>query len=114
LVTIVRAWEVGAPPEVKEPIKWILITSVPTLTVADALERVRWYSCRWLVEDYHQCLKTGCAIEQRQLDDGADIQRLLGFLGPIAARLLQLRSLARTLPEAQALTYIDPLLIQML
>lgn len=111
---IVRAWEVEAPPEVKEAIDWILITSVPTLTVTDALERVRWYTCRWLVEDYHQCLKTGCAIEQRQLDDGADIERLLGFLGPIAGRLLQLRNLTRALPEAQAITYIDPLVIQML
>jgi hypothetical protein len=111
---IVRAWEVDAPPAIKEPIEWILITSVPTSTVEDALERVRWYTCRWLVEDYHQCLKTGCAIEKRQLDRGADIERLLGFLGPIAGRLLQLRNLARSLPEIQAITYIDPLVIQML
>jgi hypothetical protein len=34
-------------------------------------------------EDYHQCLKTGCAIEKRQLDHGDDICRLLGFLCPI-------------------------------
>ena len=111
---IVRTWEVDAPPEIKEPIEWILITSVPTVTVEDALERVRWYTCRWLVEDYHQCLKTGCTIEKCQLDHGDDIERLLGFLGPIAARLLQLRNLARALPDVQAITYIDPLLIQML
>lgn len=111
---VVRAWEVDAPAEVEEPIEWILVTSVPTLSVTEALERVHWYSCRWLVEDYHQCLKTGCAIEKRQLDDGADIERLLGFLGPIAVRLLQLRNLARSLPEAQAITYVDPLTIQML
>lgn len=111
---IVRAWEVDAPPAIKEPIEWILITSVPTSTVEDALERVRWYTCRWLVEDYHQCLKTGCAIEKSQLDHGADIERLLGFLGPIAGRLLQLRNLARSLPETQAIIYIDPLVIQVL
>lgn len=53
---VVRAWEVDAPVEVEEPIEWVLVTSVPTLSVTEALERVHWYSCRWLVEDYHQCV----------------------------------------------------------
>jgi L-lactate utilization protein LutB len=34
----------------------------------DAQMRVDWYTCRWFCEDFHQCLKTGCRIEQRQLD----------------------------------------------
>ncbi len=87
---VIRAWEVNAPPGA-EPIEWILVTSVPTETVADAKERVWWYTFRWLTEEYHQCLKTGCNIEHRQFDHGDDIRRLLGFCGPIAARLLQLR-----------------------
>lgn len=41
------------------------MTSVPTLTVTAAWERVAWYRCRWVVEDDHQCLKTGCRLEQR-------------------------------------------------
>jgi hypothetical protein len=111
---VVRTWEVHAPPEVDEPIDWILLTSVPVYTVEDALERVRWYTCRWLVEDYHQCLKTGCAIEQRQFDPGDDIRRLLGFCGPIAVRLLQLRQLARRHPTQPAVTLVAPLWVQIL
>src|SRR6266581_8398869 len=66
VVWVVRVWE-PEPPEGVEPLEWILLTSVPTQTVEQAWERVDWYRARWIVEDYHQGLKTGCRIEQRQL-----------------------------------------------
>jgi len=66
-----------------------------------------------VLEDYHQCLKTGCAIkrgsatalssEKRQLQEGERLLRLLGFLAPIAARLLQLREIARLTPKRLAI-----------
>jgi len=111
---VVRTWEVDAPPEVTEPLDWVLLTSVAVTTVTEAVERVRWYTFRWLAEDYHQCLKTGCAIEKRQFDHGDDIARLLGFCGPIAVRLLQLRQAARTRPEQPALIVVEPLWVQLL
>jgi hypothetical protein len=100
-VWLVRVWE-AEPPEGVEPLEWILLTSVPTLSVADAWERVEWYTCRWMAEDYHQCLKTGCRLEQRQLQSYDGLLRLLGFLALIAMRLLQLRELARLQPERLA------------
>jgi hypothetical protein len=100
-VWVVRIWE-AEPPEGVEPLEWILLTSVPTLTVADAWERAEWYSCRWLSEDYHQCLKTGCRLEHRHLQTYAGLLRLLGFVALIALRLLQLRNLARLEPHRLA------------
>lgn len=97
-VWVVRAWEPAPPPDVA-PLEWILLTSLPTSTLAEAHERLSWYACRPIVEDYHQCLKTGCRVERSQLDDGADLERLLGFAAPIAVRLLQLREAARHVPE---------------
>jgi transposase-like protein/transposase Tn5 family protein len=101
-VWIVRVWEAEPPDDVDEPLEWILLTSVPTLTVASAWERAAWYACRWVVEDYHQCLKTGCSLEQRHLQTYDGLVRLLGFLALIAVRLLQLRELARLEPERLA------------
>lgn len=110
---VLRIGEEDAPPEVS-PVEWLLLTSLPTPGKEQALTFAQWYLYRWQIEEYHQCLKTGCAIEQRQLDCLEDIERLLGFVGPIAARLLQLRNLARAEPETPASRYVDPLTIALL
>lgn len=98
---VIRVWE-DEPPADEEPLEWLLLTSVPTVTLEQAWERVAWYTCRWVVEDYHQCLKTGCRIEARQLHSVERWMRLLGLLSPVAVRLLQLRDLARAAPERLA------------
>ena len=90
------------------------MTSVPTTTPEHAWERVDWYQCRWLVEDYHQCLKSGCRIEERQLQTVDGLMRLLGLLSPLAVRLLQVRALAREDPERSAQEVIEPLMLAVL
>ncbi len=62
VVTVVRTWEAEAPEGV-EALEWLLLTSVAVGNEEQAWERVAWYRMRWIVEDYHQCLKTGCQIE---------------------------------------------------
>ena len=104
---VVRAWEPD-PPEGAERVEWILLTSCPVTTLAEAQQIVDWYCCRWLCEDFHQCLKTGCRVEHSQLDDGTDIQRLLGFAIPLAVHLLQLRQAVRAVPDALAADYVEP------
>jgi hypothetical protein len=99
---VVRAWEPEPPPEIAEPLEWLLVTTVPVAGVAAAWERVDWYTGRWVVEEYHRCLKTGCRLETSQLRDGDALWRLLGLRAPIAVRLLQLRDLARDEPDAPA------------
>jgi hypothetical protein len=101
VVWVVRVWE-PEPPAGVEPLEWVLLTSVLVQTVEQAWERVDWYRARWIVEDYHQGLKTGCRIEQRQLQSYEGLRRLLGLLAPAAVRLLQLRAAARQTPEQPA------------
>jgi hypothetical protein len=112
-VWVWRAWEPDAPPGV-EAVEWVLLTSLPILTRDDARHLVEWYTCRWFCEDFHQCLKTGCRVERSQLDEAADLQRLLGFAAPIAVRLLHLRQDARQTPDVLAPTRIDPLMVNVL
>ena len=110
---VVRVWEVNAPTA-DEAIEWLLATSVAVDDARQALERVAWYTCRWVVEDYHQCLKTGCGIEQRDLETADRLRRLLGFLALVAVRLLQLRDAARLTPDAPATTVVEPRLVHLL
>jgi len=101
VVWVVHVWE-PEPPQGVEGLEWIRLPSVPTDTLEQAWERVDWYRARWIVEDYHQGLKTGCSIELRQLQSYEALRRLLGLLAPAAVRLLQLRAAAREAPEQPA------------
>ena len=112
-IYVVRAYEPN-PPAGIDPVEWVLLTSLPVLTLAQAKEIVSWYECRWLCEEYHMCLKTGCNVEASQLDDAHDIQRLLGFAIPIAVRLLQLKQLVHQTPDRLATDVVDPLMVQVL
>jgi Transposase DNA-binding/Transposase DDE domain len=112
-VWLIRVWEEQAP-EGEEPLEWVLLTSVPTTALEQAWERVDWYRCRWSVEDYHHCLKSGCRIEERQGPRVEGLMRLLGLLSPLAVRLLQVRALAREEPERPAHEVIEPLMLAVL
>jgi hypothetical protein len=101
VVTVVRTWE-PEPPEGEEALEWLLLTSVSVENEEQAWERVEWYRMRWIIEDYHQCLKTGCQIEARQVQTYEGLRTVLGFLAPLAVRLLQLRSEARAQPDQPA------------
>lgn len=108
---VVRVWEINAPEGVA-PLEWVLLTSLPVETVEQAWQRVGWYRRRWVVEDYHQALKTGCRMEERQLGSYEGLRRLLSLLAPLAVRLLQLRTLARLQPERLAAEVLPAEVIQ--
>jgi hypothetical protein len=78
-VWAVQAREIAPAAHVKEPIDWMLLTTVPTDTFAAACERLGWYSRRWGIEEYHRVLKSGCRIEDRQLDDLGSLESCLAI-----------------------------------
>jgi hypothetical protein len=88
-----------APPPAVEPIEWLLLTTVAVQTVADALERVAWYVCRWSIEGWHRIVKSGCRIEARQLATAERLQRCLTLYSVIAWRVFYATMLARAVPE---------------
>jgi hypothetical protein len=95
----VRVWE--DPEGQAEPLEWILVSTDAVEGEEDALRLVEWYRLRWLVEEYHKCLKTGCRMESRQLSSRQGLTALLGFLGIVSVLLLQLKGRAslREVPE---------------
>jgi hypothetical protein len=97
----VRVWEAD-PPAGPEAIEWILLTSEPVTNLADALRVAGYYTLRWLIEQYHQCLKSGCKVEERQLESADRLGPLIGMLTAVAVRLLQLKNNARLAPDRPA------------
>ena len=95
------------PPPGTPPIRWLLLTTVPTATLAAACERIAWYTCRWVVEMYHKVLKSGCRIERRQFDDLANLRRYLVLDGIAAWRVLYLTLQGRVTPDLPCTVLFD-------
>jgi hypothetical protein len=91
--------EEPVPPVDQPPIHWLLLTTLPVTNGEAALECLRWYAQRWLVERYHYALKSGCRVESLQLRTTARLERALALYAIVAWRLLWLTYLARAEPE---------------
>jgi hypothetical protein len=109
---VVRVWE-PLPPAGVEPLEWILLTSIPVQTLADAWERVCWYRCRWLIEEFHKVLKSGCHLEDRRMHTVSALENLLAILTPIGMRLLQVRQLAQLAPDLPATQVVSAQVVQL-
>lgn len=93
-VGVVRVWQ-RRPSPGAAPIEWLLVTNVACPTAAETLRVVDDYACRWIVEEYHKCLKTGCGVERLQLGDEDRLEPMLALLSVVALTLLELRDAAR-------------------
>lgn len=100
-VNVVRVFEAN-PPEGQEPIEWLLSTSEPIETAKQIELIVDYYRCRWVIEELNKALKTGCVVQDRQLESHDALLNMLALSLPVAVELLGLRSLARTDPSRQA------------
>jgi Transposase DNA-binding/Transposase Tn5 dimerisation domain/Transposase DDE domain len=103
---VVWAHELDPPAGLKEPIDWVLWTSLPVGTLAEAMEVIGYYEKRWLIEEWHKALKTGCQIERRQLQKSHGLEALAGVLSVEAVRLLQLKEVGRRYPERAAVELV--------
>jgi hypothetical protein len=93
-----RVWEPD-PPTGVEAVEWILLTNVAIETPADAWERVDWYQRRWILEEYHKTLKSGCSIEDMQFTSEGALQPAIALVSVAAVGILWLRCLSRS-PDA--------------
>jgi hypothetical protein len=98
-VTVVELREVDTPEGVREPLHWILLTSLPCRTLAQARQIIGRYTARWWVEEYHKALKSGAGVEDSQLENGGRLEPLIAVLAVVAVRLLNTKMLARSRPE---------------
>jgi hypothetical protein len=112
-LNVVNVYE-PAPPDGEPPVQWLLLTSEPVESAEQVATIVDAYRARWLIEEFFKALKTGCSFEARQLRTIHTLTNTLGILSVIAYRLLLLRWLERTAPDAPATTVLEPVLIEAL
>jgi hypothetical protein len=102
----VEVWE-PAPPVGVEPLHWLLWTRESIATLEDTLQVVKYYTHRWRIEEFHLVLKSGCQIEKLRLETWERLDKAVRVNSAVAARIVLLREVARTTPEAPALQVLQ-------
>lgn len=108
----ISLWAVYAqeedPPPGEPAISWLLLTSIPVTSLAEAQEKLQWYTCRWQIELFFKILKSGCRLEQLQLETAARLKRCLALYAVVAWRLLYLTMESRRLPHLSCEALLAP------
>jgi hypothetical protein len=96
------------PPKNGLAVRWVLYTGEAAATFDEALDVVKYYERRPLIEEYHKCLKTGLRVEKRQYEDADRLEPVIGVICVQAVRLLQLRDVSRHSPATPAKGLVPP------
>lgn len=110
---VVHVREVEAPEGVK-PVDWKLMTHEPIDTLEDVLAIVDAYRMRWRIEEFFKALKSGCRIEEVQLESLEGILNAVALYTPVACRIMGLRAAGRAPRSPPAHTLVTPLQIEVL
>lgn len=94
-------------PEGVDPLKWVLLSTAPTMSFEDACERLAWYTQRWAIEVFHRTLKSGCLIENRQLGSANRLEACLAIDLVVAWRIHHLTKLGRETPDVPCSVYFE-------
>jgi hypothetical protein len=94
-------------PEGVAGLDWVLLTSLPVKNLSDALYVINAYSCRWVIEEFHKVLKSGCKVERLQFETLERLCPAIALLSVIAWRVLYLSKESRRMPDIDAKEVCD-------
>jgi len=87
------------PPAGEPAIEWLLLTSLPAVTFAQACDVIEYYTCRWEVEIYFRVLKSGCSVEELQFETTERFVNCLAVYQIVAWRVLFALRMGREFPD---------------
>lgn len=87
------------PPKGEDPIRWRILTNLPVASIEQATQVVKYYVARWSIECFFRVLKTGCTIEELQLQDYDRLVPCISLYLIIAWRVMFLTHLGRQCPN---------------
>ena len=96
------------PPQGCEPIRWLLVTTLPIDTLEDVQRVVHYYARRWQIEIYFRTLKSGCRIERRLFEKLPRTLNCLAVYSIIAWRVMYLCYLGRECPDLDCEVVFSP------
>jgi len=83
------------PPKNTTPLAWIFITSLPIKTFDDVSKVIEYYLCRWEIETFFKVLKSGCKVEEKQLQSVNRMKPLIAFFLVLSWRVMFTMMLGR-------------------
>jgi hypothetical protein len=99
-ITVGVVWAVERePPQGVSGIEWILFTDLPFATLDEAVQVVEYYAGRWGIEVFFRVLKSGCEVEELQLETRNRLEPCLGLYLIVAWRVLHLVMMGRQCPN---------------
>jgi len=112
---VVRVVEVD-PPEGEKPVQWTLLTNEPVKSFKAAWRVIQWYERRWIIEEFHKGMKTGCGIEDMQFTTVDRLKPAIALISTLAVTLLQLRDMSRmrNAEVTPAANYLDEVYVTVL
>jgi Transposase Tn5 dimerisation domain/Transposase DNA-binding len=87
------------PPEGAEPVEWLLLTGLPIDTIDQILTIINYYCRRWGIEIYFRILKSGCKVEESQLETAERFLPYLALCMIVAWRVYYVMMLGRECPD---------------
>ena len=80
----------------------------------EAWRIIEYYERRWLIEEFHKAIKTGCRLESRQFREAHRLEAVAAFTSVLAVRLLPLKTVATTSSDLPAERVVPKIWLKML
>lgn len=90
------------PPEGEDPLVWIFITDLLITDFECVVKVIRYYLCRWEIELFFKVLKSGCKIEERQLQTTERMKNLISIFMVLSWRVMFTMMLGRVCSDMSA------------
>jgi Transposase DNA-binding/Transposase Tn5 dimerisation domain len=99
-LTAIEIKQLGEVENEEDRICWKLLTTIKISNTALALQCVKWYTYRWLIERFHYVLKSGTKIEELQIKKATSLQKAISVYSLAAFRIMQMVYQSRKTPNA--------------
>lgn len=105
-INVVHLKEIN-PPEGVKPVEWFLLTTLDISTTQQLHNIINWYLARWEIELYFKTLKSGCTVEEIQLQEEQRFLSCLALYHVIAWHIMFLTKVARAQPNLCCTTFLS-------